>query len=82
LLGLAAGLEHMFLLLFIVLFPREVMGRNSGGQDFLLFALFFSLLCLLILANTTANLGIKFRQKWMFLPLFFAFAISTAKRSR
>jgi hypothetical protein len=80
LMGLAAGLENMFLLLlFIVLLPRIVMGRNSGGRDFLMFALFFCLLCLLVLANITANLGIVFRQKWKFLPLLFAFAISTAE---
>lgn len=38
-----------------------------------LFLLIFSLGTLLILALTTANLGISVRQKWMVMPIFLYF---------
>lgn len=39
-----------------------VVSTNSA------FLWFYSIICLVVLATTTANLGISMRQKWMFLP--------------
>jgi hypothetical protein len=42
----------------------------------------FSLGCWVVLALTTANLGISVRQKWMFLPMIFYVSVSALGRDR
>jgi hypothetical protein len=42
----------------------------------------YSLFCLLLLANTTANLGIAIRQKWMFMPMLLLSSIIILFRPR
>lgn len=81
--GLVVGFESIFLLLvFIYFLPRVFWGSKNIRMDFRLFLLFIGLLCLFVFANTTANLGIALRQKWMFVPFLFIYLISSTKRAR
>jgi len=73
----AASMENVALLaLFVVglfrFFGRAKNKSIEGGY----FMATYSLLSLLVLAMTTANLGIAVRQKWMFMPILILFLIS------
>jgi hypothetical protein len=84
LLGIAVSLENLFLLfLMAIALSLAVFGRKSRLDrfSFWFFAL-FSAASLFVLANTTANLGIAMRQKWMFLPMLMMLAFSYLGKSR
>lgn len=68
--ALAASLDNMVLLFLFAAGMAQAFKRSS--RSLLMrhsFAWSYSLLALLVLAMTTANLGIAVRQKWMFLPM-------------
>lgn len=68
--GLIIAVENLFLLWLLVYFGWRILQQKSRKIEG--FALVFFLLyffgTLFVLANTTANLGIAIRQKWMILP--------------
>jgi hypothetical protein len=75
--GLAASIENLFLLyLFIMGGWAMLLGRKSQLGESRIFMWAYGLLAWLILAMTTANLGIALRQKWMFAPMMIFLLIS------
>lgn len=81
--SLVASLENvilLFLFIFSFLFftKRHVVG-DSENQFFLWV---YALAAWVVLAITTANLGISVRQKWMFLPVILFFLLSRLGRNR
>ncbi len=80
LLGLVVGLENMALLAIFIFFSLKVLREKSWLPLFpRAFMLLFAIGTLIILANTTANLGIAIRQKWMFVPMLICVAFSYAR---
>lgn len=67
--SLAAALDNMLLLLMVVLALSSYFRRRSyrliGHR---IFMWLYVLMVWVVLATTTANLGIAVRQKWMFVP--------------
>jgi hypothetical protein len=83
--ALAASLDNvMLLLLFIMggwgLFRKRLTGQLLNHNRIFLWA--YCLATWLILAMTTANLGIAVRQKWMFAPMLIFLLISVIGRKR
>lgn len=84
LMGLVVSFEN----LVIVLVTLSALGlwlfrRKSQLERFpLLFFMVFSAAALFVLANTTANLGLALRQKWMFLPMLLVMSVSILLRPR
>lgn len=79
----AASLDNVILLfLFFVGGFAMLKGRKSQLGENRIYLWVFSLLMLLILSMTTANLGISVRQKWMFAPLLIFLFISVMGKSR
>lgn len=78
LLGLVVSFENSLLFLLVVMaFALRLRGRRSQLDMFsFMFYLIFTCVALFVLANTTANLGIAIRQKWMFLPMLLVLACS------
>lgn len=79
--ALAASLDNMVLLLLVCaglmrLF-RRVQFVDPANRVFLWF---YVLSAWLILASTTANLGISVRQKWMFVPMLVYLLLSPLGR--
>lgn len=71
-LGLVVSVENLILLLIAIATVRACLKKRKTMLPKFTwwFMLLFVLISLLILSNTTANLGIAMRQKWMFLPMF------------
>ena len=85
LLSLAAAMDNTILLFLFIAggwalirkpLPASLATHNR------MFLWIYSLLAWLILAMTTANLGIALRQKWMFAPLLIFLLISIIGRPR
>ncbi|HCZ00129.1 MAG: hypothetical protein A3D16_18355 [Rhodobacterales bacterium RIFCSPHIGHO2_02_FULL_62_130] len=78
LLGVAVSFENLFqLLLMAIAIALRFLGRKSRLDGFSFwFCALFAAASLFVLANTTANLGIAMRQKWMFLPMLMMLAFS------
>lgn len=83
--SLAAALDNTILLFLFVAggwalikkpLPAHLLAHNR------MFLWIYSLSAWLILAMTTANLGIALRQKWMFAPMLIFLLISVVGRSR
>lgn len=83
--SLAAAFDNTILLFLFVVgcwalirkpLPAHLADHNR------MFLWFYSLGAWLILAMTTANLGIALRQKWMFAPMLIFLLISVIGRSR
>ncbi|WP_300521393.1 hypothetical protein [Alcanivorax sp.] len=83
--SLAAALDNTILLFLFITggwalirkpLPSHLLAHNR------MFLWFYSLGAWLILAMTTANLGIALRQKWMFAPMLIFLLISVVGRSR
>lgn len=84
LLGLVVSVENLCL---VVLFGYAAgvrcLGRRSRLDSLaLVFFLVYTASSWFVLANTTANLGIAIRQKWMFMPMLFAIAFSLMPRQK
>ena len=83
--SLAAALDNTILLFLFIAggwallkkpLPAHLLAHNR------MFLWIYSLCAWLILAMTTANLGIALRQKWMFAPMLIFLLISVIGRSR
>jgi hypothetical protein len=83
--SLAAALDNT-ILLFLFFAGGWAMLRKPLPPHFLahnrMFLWIYSFCAWLILAMTTANLGIALRQKWMFAPMLIFLLISVIGRSR
>ena len=74
---LVASLDNMFLLFLLVLGFLGILKLNFyQGRENRVFMWVFLISTWIILALTTANLGIAVRQKWMFLPVLIYLIIS------
>ncbi len=82
--ALAASADNLILLYLFVMGSRAMLRRPPGRtyRENRLFLWSYALIAWLMLAMTTANLGIALRQKWMFAPmliLLFLSALGTAR---
>jgi hypothetical protein len=82
-LGLLVGIENIIILIFTIYFSFKAL-KNKSTLDLFprVFMILFSASALVILANTTANLGIAIRQKWMFFPMIMCVLLSYAHINR
>lgn len=81
--SLAASLDNLLLFgLFVVGGVAMLRGRKSCLNENRTFMWAYALGSWLVLAMTTANLGIALRQKWMFVPMLIFLLISVIGRSR
>jgi len=81
--ALAASLDNLILLgLFVFGGVALLRGRKAGLGENRTFMWAYALGSWLILAMTTANLGIALRQKWMFAPMLIFLFISVIGRRR
>lgn len=76
--GIVISFENLFL---VVVFLWALSARLRGGSlnipGFAVsFYVIFGVISWVLLANTTANLGIAIRQKWMFLPMLLLVALA------
>jgi len=77
LMGLIISFENIFLLLILLASMISLLLKKSSlGRFEMMFFVVFSFISWFVLANTTANLGISIRQKWMFLPMLLVLAFS------
>ncbi|PHS64394.1 MAG: hypothetical protein COB09_08475 [Thalassobium sp.] len=77
----AAALDNLVLLLLTLLAGFSYVFYSSNKTKVLksgsvVFMMTFAVVCLLVLATTTSNLGISIRQKWMFMPMIIVLLIS------
>lgn len=81
--GLAASMDNVILVFLAVAGGTQIIRRRryklEGNRAFMWF---YCLLTWLILAITTANLGIAVRQKWMFAPILIYLFLSILGRRR
>ncbi|MFW7343378.1 hypothetical protein V0R37_17780 [Pollutimonas sp. H1-120] len=81
--GLAASIDNVVLVFLAVAGGAQIIRHRRhklvGNRAFMWF---YCLLTWLILAITTANLGIAVRQKWMFAPILIYLFISLLGRRR
>ncbi len=82
--GLVVSFENFFLSCLILGSTFTILKRGKSKIDSFAFLFFlsFTIVSWFILANTTANLGIAIRQKWMFLPMLLLLAISSLYKVR
>ena len=78
LLGLVVSIESLIILLMTIAAVRLWFKRRKSALPGFTwwFLVTFSLISWLVLANTTANLGIAMRQKWMFMPMILILCFS------
>lgn len=80
---LAAAVDNIILgVLFLFGGMAIWKGRKSPVSDTRLFLWVYALLAWVVLAMTTANLGIAMRQKWMFAPILIYLLISVIGSQR
>lgn len=81
--ALAASIDNVVLLLLMLIVAWQMIKRRkatvAANRAFLWI---YSLSAWLILALTTANLGISVRQKWMFVPMLIFLLISVIGKPR
>ena len=81
--SLAAAVDNFILLLLSLLGLYSLLhGRKSGLRENRVFMWVYVFGSWLILAMTTANMGIALRQKWMFAPMLIFLLISVIGRRR
>lgn len=81
--ALAASIDNVVLLFLGIAGLRSMFkGRTATGSANRAFLWIYAFSALLILALTTANLGISLRQKWMFVPMLIFLLISVMGRPR
>jgi hypothetical protein len=80
--GMAAAFDNVVLLLLMAKGLLAMLNRRSfflrGGA----FLWIYSIVTWVVLAMTTANLGISVRQKWMFVPMLIALFIAAMASRR
>ena len=75
--SLAAAIDNLILLFLFIAGGRMLFRRvRSGLSENRVFMWAYAILAWLVLAMTTANLGIALRQKWMFAPMLIFLLIS------
>jgi hypothetical protein len=81
--SLAAAFDNL-LLIFVFMLGIYHMYKSSGSKfaESRIFMWAYSLMAWLILAMTTANMGIALRQKWMFAPFLIFLMLSAMKQKR
>jgi hypothetical protein len=67
--ALIASIDNLILLAFFVYASKSLLGKKFSGPMYL-YLWMYAIICVLVLAATTANLGINVRQKWMVMPVF------------
>lgn len=83
LLGIIVSLENIILFTLLALTGFHALTRSSSLSHFqIAFFSIFTLVALMVLANTTANLGIAIRQKWMVLPMILVLALAVIGQPR
>jgi len=82
--SLLASLDNLFLFILFVLFVRGFYKNKKVSHHYnTAFIVPYIIFTWLILATTTANLGIAIRQKWMFLPfLIFIFFLYIGNKKK
>lgn len=81
--ALAAAIDNLILLyLFIVGVYALIKKRSQNFTENRKFMWVYVILAWVVLAMTTANLGIAIRQKWMFAPILIFLLISLAGKNR
>lgn len=81
--ALAAAIDNLILLyLFIVGVYALIKKRSQNFTENRKFMWVYVILAWVVLAMTTANLGIAIRQKWMFAPMLIFLLISLAGKNR
>jgi hypothetical protein len=78
--SLAASVENVFLVLLTVAMLIALVKRRGQGAEIKWVLWLYAGGGWLILAVTTANLGIAARQKWMFLPIMLYLALTALGR--
>lgn len=79
--ALAASIDNVALLFLVIAgLPHLLRGRRAPGNANRAFLWLYSLSAWVLLALTTANLGISVRQKWMFAPMLIFLLISLMGR--
>lgn len=79
----AAAIDNSILILLFFLGGLAIWrGKRSPVDDARVFLWVYALLAWVVLAMTTANLGIAMRQKWMFAPMLIYLMISIMGRTR
>lgn len=80
---LAAAIDNLVLLFLFLISSISILKtkRLKSSVENRQFMWFYSIICVLILATTTANLGIAIRQKWMFTPFLIYLLITVLKTS-
>jgi len=79
----AAAIDNFILLVLFILGLCSIFGgRQSNLTDGRAFMWMYVFCVWLVMAMTTANLGIALRQKWMFVPMLIVLLISVVGRSR
>lgn len=80
-LALFSSLENLALMMFILYsFKYFITSKDKLRGQYVLFI--YSVVCLLVLSLTTANLGIAVRQKWMFMPCIIVILLNTFPERR
>ncbi|HEY9572124.1 MAG TPA: hypothetical protein VIR76_03300 [Pusillimonas sp.] len=81
--GLAASMDNVILIFLALVSGIQIFKHRrkklAGNRAFMWF---YCLLTWVVLAITTANLGIAVRQKWMFAPILIYLFISMLGKSR
>jgi hypothetical protein len=81
--ALAASIDNLILLYLFVAGSRILLVRGKKNyQESRIFMWLYSLMAWVILALTSANLGISIRQKWMFAPMLIFLFISVIGKKR
>lgn len=79
--ALAASLDNVVLLLLLVAWAFQVLRKQRQTANRAFLWLYVGA-AWLILALTTANLGISVRQKWMFAPMLIYLCLSTIGKQK
>jgi hypothetical protein len=81
--ALATSIDNLVLIALTILAASGyARGRRPRPNVDVTFLLAYSVTAWVMLALTTANLGISVRQKWMFVPMLIFLFLSVAGRRR
>lgn len=77
-LSLVSAIENLILLIIFIALVVKVVFKPRVSPMFKNrpVLLLYGLLCLFLLSQTTANLGLAMRQKWMVVPILFLLLVS------
>ena len=82
-LGMIVSLENLLLLMVTLVCVWSALRNKPRLSRFeWMFLLTFSGVSILVLSNTTANLGLALRQKWMFMPMYLVLLLAYLNGNR